>query len=73
MTDYKKQKILTDVKRLLEKQTLKGLKKYGTTVDPDSLSAEDWIDHASEEIIDTLVYLRCLKERLKDYERRNNS
>ena len=73
MTDYKKQKILTDVKRLLEKQTLKGLKKYGTTVDPNALSVEDWIDHASEEIIDTLVYLRCLKERLKDYERRNNS
>ena len=73
MTDYKKQKILTDVKRLLEKQTLKGLKKYGTTVDPNALSAEEWIDHTSEEIIDTLVYLRCLKERLKDYERRNNS
>ena len=39
MTDYKKQKILTDVKKILEKQTMKGLKKYGTTVDPNALSA----------------------------------
>ena len=72
MTDYKKQKILTDVKRLLEKQTLKGLKKYGTTVDPNALSTEEWIDHAREEAIDFIVYLTCIKERLKD-EHRNNS
>ena len=66
MINYKKQKILTDVKKILEKQTLKGLKKYGTTVDPDALSAEEWIDHACEEMVDTIVYLQCLKERLKD-------
>ena len=69
MINYRKQKILTDVKKILEKQTLKGLKKYGTTVDPDALDATEWIDHAREELIDTLVYLSCLKERLKDERR----
>ena len=72
MTDYKKQKILTDVKKILEKQTMKGLKKYGTTVNPSALEATEWIDHACEEIVDTLVYLQCIKERLKN-ECRDNS
>ncbi len=72
MTDYKKQKILTDVKKILEKQTMKGLKKYGTTVNPSALETTEWIDHACEEIVDTLVYLQCIKERLKN-EYRDNS
>ena len=69
MINYRKQKILTDVKNILEKQTMKGLKKYGTTVDPDALSAEEWIDHTREELIDAIVYLSCLKERMKDERR----
>lgn len=58
-------KILSQVKDLLEKQTEKGVKKYGHSVDADELTAEQWIDHASEEIVDLLVYLQCLKEKLK--------
>ena len=66
MTDYKKQKILTDVKKILEKQTMKGLKKYGTTVNPSALEATEWIDHACEEIVDTLVYLQSNKQKIRE-------
>ena len=56
---------LRNVEALLRKQTEKGFKKYGVIVEPDRLKAEEWIDHAMEELVDTLVYLQCLKDRLK--------
>jgi hypothetical protein len=56
---------LAKVMQLLYKQTEKGVRKYGHTVQADSLSHIQWIDHAMEELVDTLVYLQCLKDKLK--------
>lgn len=47
-----------------EAQTRKGLEKYGQTVADNDLTAVEWIDHASEELIDYIVYLECLKVKL---------
>jgi|Laugresu1bdmlbsd_1035121.scaffolds.fasta_scaffold389906_1 hypothetical protein len=56
---------LVKVMQLLYKQTEKGVRKYGHTVQSDKLSHVQWIDHAMEELVDTLVYLQCLKDKLK--------
>lgn len=58
--------IIRNVQALLENQTAKGLAKYGTTVNPNDYSVEEWIQHASEEIIDFLVYLQVLKVKLNE-------
>lgn len=58
-------KILQEVSNLLEKQSHKGFEKYGEFVKADNLTIEEWIDHAREEIVDTLVYLTCIKHKLK--------
>ncbi|KZR60410.1 hypothetical protein [Pseudobacillus badius] len=58
--------VLTEVKTLLESQTAKGLEKYGNTVDPDEYTAEEWIDHALQEMVDMMVYLVTLKTKLKE-------
>lgn len=55
---------LRNVEALLRKQTEKGFKKYGVIVEPNRLTDVQWIDHAMEELVDTLVYLQCLKEKL---------
>lgn len=47
-----------------EAQTRKGLEKYGQTVADNDLTVVEWIDHASEELIDYIVYLECLKAKL---------
>lgn len=58
--------VLKEVKTLLESQTAKGLEKYGNTVDPDEYTAEQWIDHALQEMVDMMVYLVTLKTKLKE-------
>ena len=55
---------LQRIEALLHRQTQKGFKKYGVLVEPDRLDDVEWIDNAMEELIDTLVYLQCLKEKL---------
>ena len=67
-----KNKVLKEVHELLLNQSIKGFEKYGEFVKSDNLSTVEWIDHAREEIIDTLVYLTCLRERIEN-ERRDNS
>lgn len=60
---------LRNVEALLRKQTEKGFRKYSVVVEPDRLTDVQWIDHAMEELVDTLVYLQCLKEKmLNNYE-----
>ena len=38
-----------------------GIKKYGTTMDRDDLTRDEWITHISEELMDALIYLEKLK------------
>ena len=38
-----------------------GIKKYGTTMDRDDLTRDEWITHISEELMDALLYLEKLK------------
>jgi hypothetical protein len=38
-----------------------GIKKYGTTMDREDLTRDEWITHISEELMDALLYLEKLK------------
>ena len=58
--------IITNIKSIIDKQQEKGLKKYGKTVDQADLSIEEWIEHTQEEIVDTLIYLECIKQKMID-------
>lgn len=57
--------ILVAVKERLEKQTEKGIKKYGATVNPSDYDTIGWIEHAQDELIDAIVYLETLKQKVK--------
>lgn len=58
--------IITNIKSIIDRQQEKGLKKYGKTVDQADLSIEEWIEHTQEEIVDTLIYLECIKQKMVD-------
>ena len=38
-----------------------GINKYGVTLDRDDLSTGEWIEHAIEESMDFILYLRKIK------------
>lgn len=52
--------ILRNVMEKFKNQQVKGLAKYGETVNPDSYSVEGWLLHIQQELIDGTVYAEVL-------------
>jgi hypothetical protein len=52
----------------------RGVKKYGTTMDRNDLSLDEWIQHLKEELMDGLLYLEKIQtiydaQRHSDYQK----
>ena len=58
--------IVQEVKAKFEERSQVGIKKYGTTLERDDLSIEQWIEHAIEEAMDLTLYLSVIKKRLNE-------
>ena len=41
-----------------------GIKKYGTTLDRNDLTVEQWLNHLEEELMDAILYCHKLKTEL---------
>ncbi|MEK4173351.1 hypothetical protein MHI22_18080 [Lysinibacillus sp. FSL L8-0312] len=61
--------VLREVNELLQNQTAKGIAKYGTTVNPMDYTTIEWIEHARQELIDELVYLTVLKQKMEEMQK----
>ena len=57
--------IIYEVAKLMRMRADKGKDTYGTTMDRDDLSTEQWLNHAIEEALDLAIYLTKIK---KDFE-----
>ena len=56
------------VKRVLHKYTERsrvGIEKYGTTLERNDLTPEQWITHLQEELMDATLYIERLLFELK--------
>ena len=58
--------VVQEVKAKFEERSQVGIKKYGTTLERNDLSTEEWIEHAIEEAMDLTLYLSVIKKRLND-------
>jgi hypothetical protein len=56
-----KDKIVQEIKDKFEKRSQLGIKKYGTTLERDDLTAEEWVNHLQDELMDAILYLQRLK------------
>ncbi len=52
------------IKDMIAREQL-GIKKYGTTIDRDDYSLEDWLIHAYEESLDKSLYLKKAIQQLQ--------
>jgi hypothetical protein len=56
-----KDKIVEEIKDKFERRSQLGIKKYGTTLERDDLTAEEWVNHLQDELMDAILYLQRLK------------
>jgi hypothetical protein len=57
--------IIYTVARLMRQRADKGKQTYGTTMDRDDLTTDEWLDHAIEEALDLAIYLTKIKRELE--------
>ena len=53
-------KVTEQVINDIQKRELKGIETYGTTMDRDDLTQDQWLQHAYEESLDFCIYLKKL-------------
>lgn len=72
--EMKRDRIVESVVEKFRSRSEVGIRKYGTTLDRNDLSLEQWLDHAIEEQMDSILYLTKIKEEFKENrcEKENN-
>ena len=63
--------IVEEVIRKFRERSQVGIQKYGTTMDREDLTEEQWAQHMQEELMDAILYLEKLRRELK--KRGNNT
>jgi hypothetical protein len=60
--------IVEEVVKKFQSRSKLGIEKYGTTLDRDDLSIEEWLDNAIEESMDLILYLYRVKKDIIKWE-----
>ena len=72
--DYDPFELLTGTElrvcQLIAERQMRGVEKYGTTVQANPLTLRDWLNHALEESLDHAIYLKRAIEELDKQEGR---
>ena len=53
-------KVIEQVINDIQQRELKGIETYGTTMDREDLTQDQWLVHAYEEAVDFAIYLKKL-------------
>ena len=56
--------ILIKVYGKYQERSNAGIKKYGTTLENNSLPLMDWLNHLQEELMDATLYIEKLKQEI---------
>jgi hypothetical protein len=56
--------ILMNVMTKYQERSEMGIKKYGTTLENNSLPLMDWLNHLQEELMDATLYIEKLKQEI---------
>jgi hypothetical protein len=56
--------------QIIAERQMRGIEKYGTTVQANPLTLRDWLNHALEESLDHAIYLKRAIEELDKQEGR---
>jgi len=59
-------KLLDELISEFESREQRGFQKYGTTMDRQDLSFQEWLQHFKEELMDGLLYLQKIQTLIND-------
>ena len=62
MNQEVKDQIVLSVMAKYAERSATGLRKYGTTLDREDLTLDQWINHFQEELMDATLYLERIKK-----------
>lgn len=62
--EVKDQVVLSVMAKFAERSET-GLRKYGTTLDREDLTLDQWINHLLEELMDATLYLSRIKKEIE--------
>ena len=60
-----KDQIVLSVMAKYTERSATGLRKYGTTLDREDLTLDQWINHLLEELMDATLYLSRIKKEIE--------
>jgi hypothetical protein len=58
-------KVVLSVMAKYAERSATGLRKYGTTLDREDLTLDQWINHLLEELMDATLYLSRIKKEIE--------
>jgi hypothetical protein len=59
-----KDKHVEEVVELFEERSAAGYRKYGTTLERNDLTLDQWLNHLMEELMDATLYISKIREEL---------
>ena len=65
MNQEVKDQVVLAVMAKYAQRSATGLKKYGTTLDREDLTLDQWINHLLEELMDATLYLSRIKKEIE--------
>jgi hypothetical protein len=67
-----KDEIVELVKTDLDARSIKGISKYGTTLERTDIDLKGWLHHTYEELLDAALYIKRAIKEIEYYERQQN-
>lgn len=58
--------IVQSVVEKYKQRSILGQNKYGTTLDREDLSSDQWLSHLQEELMDATLYIEKLKSMISE-------
>ena len=59
-------KIVERVINLFRSRSKRGIEKYGTTLEDNELTSEEWLTHLQEELMDATLYIEKIKSIINE-------
>lgn len=59
-------KIVERVIGLFRSRSKRGIEKYGTTLEDNKLTSEEWLTHLQEELMDATLYIEKIKSIINE-------